>query len=147
MDGVSIAASVIGIAAAGAQLSIKLLNLTSQISTASDRMTSINSDIAFTSEVLRQLGELMPQKSAEDGTGIFSQIALQTVESAASTCRTAFEKLSEIIKAASRQLRRVERIGGEKIVLTRFEKMKWPFLQPNLEPLKTELGEAKRNRC
>ena len=73
MDGVSVAANIVGIATAGAALSIKLVTLATQISTAAERVSSIGSDISLTSGVLHQLGELMTQKTTDDGISIFSQ--------------------------------------------------------------------------
>lgn len=66
MGVVSISASVLAIATVGVQVSIKLIAFASQISTASDRSTSIGNDVSLTSGVLQQLGELMTQKATED---------------------------------------------------------------------------------
>ncbi|KAK3167417.1 hypothetical protein OEA41_010544 [Lepraria neglecta] len=73
MDGVSIAASIVGIASAGVQIAIKLVTLATQISTASERVSSIGNDMSLTSGVLHQLGELMTQKTTDDGISIFSK--------------------------------------------------------------------------
>lgn len=66
MGVVSISASVLAIATVGVQVSIKLIAFASQISTASDRSTSIGNDVSLTSGVLQQLGELMTQKATDD---------------------------------------------------------------------------------
>lgn len=46
MDGVSIAASIVGSAGAGVQIAIKLVTLATQISTASERISSMGNDIS-----------------------------------------------------------------------------------------------------
>lgn len=76
MDGVSIAASIAGIATAGVQVSIKLVSLAAQISTASDRVSSIANDISLTSGVLHQLGELVNRRTEDDGIGILNREGL-----------------------------------------------------------------------
>lgn len=57
MEAVSIAASLVGIGTAGCQIAIKLYTLATQISTASERISSISNDLSLTSGLLQQLGE------------------------------------------------------------------------------------------
>lgn len=142
MDGVSIAASLVGIGAAGCQIAIKLYTLATQISTASDQISSISNDVSLTSSVLQQLGELMRRKTADDSTSIFSQSGLETTRSSAAMCEDIFKKVEQAIRDASEQLRAKGRIVG-KIKLSRSEKAKWPFLQPSIESLRNDLREAK----
>ena len=87
MDGISIAASIIGIAEAGFQIATKLITLATQISTASDRVSSIGNDISLTSGVLRQLGELMNQnQKTTDGISIFKEDGLELTRKSAAAC-------------------------------------------------------------
>ena len=145
MDGIGAAASIISVATAGVQISIKLITLASQISTASERISSIGNDVSLTSGVLRQLGDLMTQKAADNDTGIsiFSQGGLETTKSSASMCQRIFEEIDKAMKKASEQLRSKGRFSGSKIKLSRMEKAKWPFLQPSIESLRIDLREAK----
>ena len=73
MDGVSVAASIVGIAGAGVKISITPVTLATQFSTASERVSSIGNDISLTSGVLQQLGDLMTQKTSHDSTSILLQ--------------------------------------------------------------------------
>ncbi|KAL8994312.1 MAG: hypothetical protein Q9169_005685, partial [Polycauliona sp. 2 TL-2023] len=143
MDGVSIAASIIGISAAGSQIAIKLYTLATQIGTASDRISSISNDVFSTAAVLQQLGELMNTTSTHDGTTIFSQGGLDTTRTSATMCETIFKSIEQATKEASEQLRGKNRFTGGKIKLSRSEKLKWPFLQPSIDSLRNDLGEAK----
>ena len=59
MDGISVAASVLAIATAGVQVSIKLVSLSNQVATARNRITSIGNDVSLTASILQQLAELM----------------------------------------------------------------------------------------
>lgn len=142
MDVVSIAASLIAIGSAGCQTAIKLYTLAAQISTASDRISSISNDVSLTSTVLQQLGELMAQKVTDDGTSIFSQVGLETTRTSAVMCEHIFKEIEQAGKDASEQIRRRGRLVG-KIELSKFERAKWPFLQPSIEYLRTDLREAK----
>ena len=145
MDGVSIAASIVGIASAGVQVSIKLVTLATQISTASDRVSAIGNDISLTSGVLHQLGELMTQKTTDDGVSIFSQGGLESTRASAAVCEKIFLQVEREAKKASEQLRDCKqgRFTGGKIKLSRAEKAKWPFLQPSVDTLRADLREAK----
>ncbi|KAL8669626.1 MAG: hypothetical protein Q9168_005791 [Polycauliona sp. 1 TL-2023] len=142
MDGVSVAASIIGISAAGSQIAIKLYTLATQIGTASDRISSISNDVFSTAAVLQQLGELM-NTSTHDGTTIFNQGGLDTTRASAAMCETIFKDIEQATKEASEQLRGKNRFTGGKIKLSRSEKLKWPFLQPSIDTLRKDLGEAK----
>lgn len=143
MDGVSIAASIVGIAGAGVQISIKLVTLATQISTASERVSSIGNDISLTAGVLHQLGELMTQKTTEDGVSIFSKGGLETTRTSAAMCERIFQEVGKEVKRASEQLRGCKRMEAGKIKLSKVEKAKWPFLQPSVDILRTDLREAK----
>lgn len=147
MDGVSIAASIIGIATAGVQVSIKLVTLATQISTASDSVSAIGNDISLTAGVLRQLGDLMTQETTVGGTSILNPEGLETTRTAAAMCERIFSEIEKEVKRASEQLRTYKKgLGkmlGEKIKLSTIEKTKWPFLQPRIDGLRADLRDAK----
>ena len=147
MDGVSIAASIVGIATAGVQVSIKLVTLATQVSTASDRISAIANDISLTSGALHQLGELMNRRTADNGVGILNQDGLETTRVSAAMCERVFQEIEKEVKRASEHLRRFKPSGGmmsgEKIELSPIEKAKWPFLQPNIDILRADLRDAK----
>ena len=144
MDGVSIAASLVGIGAAGCQIAIKLHTLATQITTASERISSISNDVSLTAGVLQQLGELMTRKADDDGTTIFSQSGLETTKSSAAMCQRIFKEIEQAAAEASKQIRaNASRLVGGKVKLSKSEKAKWPFLQPSIENLRIDLREAK----
>ena len=145
MDGVSVAASIIGIAEAGFQIATKLITLATQISTASDRVSSIGNDISLTSGVLRQLGELMNQnqKTTDDGVSIFKEDGLELTRKSAAACERIFLEVKNEAMKASKQIRESKWLTVGKIKLSNAEKAKWPFLQPSIEILRGDLREAK----
>lgn len=143
MDGVSVAASIVGIATAGIQISIKVVTLANQISTASERISSVGNDISLTAAILHQLGDLMGQRPTPDGLTIFSQGGLETTKSSAEICERIFGEVERETAKASEMLRGRRQRVGEKVKLSMMEKAKWPFLQPGLEALRVDLREAK----
>ncbi|KAL8907492.1 MAG: hypothetical protein Q9171_005834 [Xanthocarpia ochracea] len=142
MDGVSVAASLVGIGAVGSQIAIKLYTLATQISTASERITSISNDVSLTSGVLQELGEFMTRETANNDTSIFNRSGLETTKQSAAMCENVFKQIEQAAKDASQQLRTKNKFVG-KIKLSRSEKVKWPFLHPSIESLRIDLREAK----
>lgn len=147
MDGISVAASVLAIATAGVQVSIKLVSLSNQVATARNRITSIGNDVSLTANVLQQLAELMT-KGDGDGEGkvnVFSVEGLRTAQAAADVCHGVFLELAEALKRSCRQLqeRNHSAMIGSRIKLSRLEKIKWPFLQPSIDALCVALESAR----
>ena len=145
MDGISVTASVVSIASAGAQLSITLVTLGTQVKTASERIMSVSNDISVTSSVLHQLGDLMSQNNSrsETSTNIFSRSGLETTRASALCCKRIFEQIKNQARRASVQLRSRKRPRRDRIELTMMEKAKWPFFQPKMHSLREDLKEAK----
>ena len=143
MDGVSVAASILGIAGAGVKISVELVTFATRIDTATERITAIGNDVALTAGVLQQLGDFLQPKSPQDTASIFSEGGLRTTQASADACGKIFTELKKATDAASQQLRsNVKRPVG-KIKLSHFERLKWPFLQPNIDDLRNDLKEAK----
>ena len=143
MDGESAAASIVGIATAGIQVSIKVITLAGQISTAADRISSIGNDVSLMSAILHQLGDLMSEKTTDGSLPVFSKGGLETTKDSAEICQKIFKEIEIETAKASDMLRGRKRPMGEKVKLTIVEKAKWPFLQPSLEILRTDLRETK----
>ena len=144
MDGVSVAASIVGIATAGIQVSVKVVTLADQISTAAECISSIGNDVSLTSAILHQLGDLMSQKKTSGGSlPVFSKDGLESIINSAEECQKIFVEIERQTAKASNMIRGRKRPIGEMVKLTRVEKEKWPFLQPSIEILRTDLIEAK----
>ena len=146
MDGISAAASILAIASAGVQISIKLSAFATQVGTASDRIRSIGSDVSLTSNVLQQLSALMNKRGGQEPIEIFSEDGLRSTEASADACKRVFHELEESLRKASKQLRH-DTSGaaaiGKKVTLTKYEALKWPFLQPNIDGLRSALRDAR----
>ena len=143
MNHVSVAASIVGIATAGIKVSIKVITLASQVSTAADRISSIGNDVSLTSAILHQLGDLMSQKTTDSGLALFSKAGLESTKSSAEKCQKIFEEIERGTAKANNVIKGRKGPIEEMVKLTRAEKREWPFLQPSVEILRTELREAK----
>ena len=151
MDGISAAASILAIATAGIQVSIKLFSLAKQYSAASDRINGISVEVNFTSSVLKELAAHMVQGSTEndlkpDGNpaNILTESSLQITTSSAKICDKVIQELKGMLKKASKQIDNDEgTVIREEVTLSRMERVKLLFQQPQLSTLRDELGKAK----
>ena len=143
MEAVGAAAAIIGIAATGAQISLKFITFAEQVSTAAAHINAIASEVALVSATLQQLGELIGQKTSENDQSIFSESALRSTTSSAEKCKGIFEDLQSELRKASADIRKSNRLAGKQISLSRTERAKWPFLQPRMKSLRADLQEAK----
>ena len=142
MDGVSSAASIVAIAAAGLQISAKLVAFASDIKRASTHVNSLATDVSIVSSILHQLGELVEQKPDQGEVGIFSSHGLATTKASADVCKQIFTVIEEKLRSASKQARTGIKVG-DRIELSPIEQARWPFLQPSIDSLRKDLQEAK----
>ncbi|KAL8659539.1 MAG: hypothetical protein Q9226_000381 [Calogaya cf. arnoldii] len=74
---------------------------------------------------------------------IFSETGLTSTQAAAAACQSVFEALEVALRKASQQIRRRTLKPGEKIVLSKAESLRWPFLQPNFDAMGRELSSSR----
>lgn len=114
MDGASLAASIVGIATAGIQVSIKVVALAGQVSTAANRVSAIGNDISLTSNILQQLGELITEKNSGGTGSILNRGGLETTRSSAEICKRIFLEVEEEFAKASLLVRgRKHKVGEQ----------------------------------
>ena len=150
MDVVSAAASILAIAGAGIQISLKLIAFADQVGTAAKRIQDVGTDVSVTAGTLQELGELMNKsKSLKKSGGMFHPDQIQNIKASSDRCKGIFDDLKAVLGKASQQLRDVYKAkakgqeGSMKFKLSRLERMKWPFLQPSIGPLQSGLRDAK----
>lgn len=85
----------------------------------------------------------MNQKNTADGISIFSQAGLETTRTSATICERMFHSVEKEAGKAREQIMGTKILKEGKIKLSRMEKAKWPFLQPSIEVLRTDLREVK----
>ena len=150
MEAVGAAASILAIAGTGIQVSLKLIAFADQVGTAPQRIRDVGTDVSVTAGTLQELGELMRKNTASKRlTGIFKPDQVQHIEISSTKCMHIFDELKEILGKASQQLRNAYKSASKsndtfsRIRLSRLERMKWPFLQPSIQSLRSALGDAK----
>ena len=152
MEAVGAAASILAIAGAGVSISIKLITFADQVGTAPKRIRAVGTDVSVTAGTLQQLGELMKKPPKKNSTGMFWPDQVRNIRVSSNECKEIFDQLEAIFCKASQQLREVYKrdktsakslATPPKIKLSRMERLKWPFLQPSIEPLQSALRDAK----
>jgi hypothetical protein len=92
-----LAAGILQVAEIGSRLSIQLCTCYSRARHADDRLQSLSSDVALTSNVLRQLGENLQQ---DEQAKLYSTEALITAQDIPQECKAVFEKIGNAIHGA-----------------------------------------------
>ncbi|KAJ5817461.1 Glucose-methanol-choline oxidoreductase N-terminal [Penicillium robsamsonii] len=168
MEAIGAASAILAIASAGVQCSVKLVTFAGQVKTAPEQINMVAEDVSLNASILQQLGELAKENvgiepSASDDKddngnntnvksvsittskqSIFNTAGLETVTHIAKKCKEIFESLDESLRTASKQLHAKPRILG-KVKLSRAERFKWPFLLPEIDTMRNELGNVKGN--
>ena len=149
MEPVGAAASILAIAGAGIQISLKLIAFADRVATASKRIQDVGTEVSVTAGTLQDLGELMKQIPNKRSTGLFKPDQVQIIVASSTKCEGIFNELKEILSRSSHQLRDVYKSSAKshetspRIELSKWERMKWPFLQPSMEPLESALRDTK----
>ena len=144
MAGLGIIASVVQIADVGLRLSIKLYTFGEIVASADRSVISISKDVSLTSGVLKELGHILDK---DKETGTFSENAVQTADGVVKECLEVFQEMENILvkKLPSLESGRREGKGGEraKRATIMLERLKWGYLQPKLQLLRSNLDRLK----
>ena len=150
MEAVGAAASILAVAGAGIQISLKLIAFADQVGTAPEKIREVGTDVSVTGGTLQELGELMREETPTKKSALmFKPEQVQNIKIYSGRCDEIFKELKEILGKASQQLRGVYKLTAKgqaappKIMLSKLERMKWPFLQPSMESLRSALKDAK----
>ena len=145
MAELGIIASVVQIADVGLRLSIKLYTFGEIVASADRSVISISKDVSLTSGVLKELGQIL-DKDRETRT--FSENAVQTADGVVKECLEVFQEMENILVKKLPSLggggkegtRGGERVKRATIML---ERLKWGYLQPKLQLLRSNLDRLK----
>ncbi|KAE8153080.1 hypothetical protein BDV25DRAFT_45298 [Aspergillus avenaceus] len=163
MEAIGAASAILAIATAGIQCSVKLVSFAGQVKTAPERITHIAEDVSQNASILQQLGDLMSEdldiesidgsgdglqsimtlnqgdsygKANQDRHSVFNEAGLETTTKVATRCHEIFVSLNELLEEAGRT-------GSRPRKLSSMQKLKWPFLKPEIDTMREELKEAK----
>lgn len=105
MEAVSAAASILAIAGAGIQISLKLIAFADQVGTAPKRIQDVGTDVSITAGTLQELGELMERNMPnKNSIGLFNPDQVQNIEASSARCKDIFDELKNTLAKASKQL-------------------------------------------
>jgi hypothetical protein len=130
-----IAASVIQIAELGGKLSVKLFTFTRKIKNADKSIDSISQDIAATGAVLQQLGNELKK---DEKLRLCSPEAIATAKSLMDECHKIFKDLNDAVDGSSKGSG-----TGAKMLLSLKQRVKYTFLEPQIDLLKANLEKLK----
>ncbi|KAL8818282.1 MAG: hypothetical protein Q9191_007975 [Dirinaria sp. TL-2023a] len=134
MAELGIVTSIIQIADTGLRLSLRLYTYGETVAGADKAATTISKDVSLTSSVLQELGS---QLRKDQESPICSENAIQTAEQIVQECLQVFTELDKVLE------RSITKMGAGKWTSTVKEKFKWPFLQPRIELLRSNLDRLK----
>lgn len=134
MSGVEIlgiAAGVLQIAELGGRLSVKLYTFGRKIKNADKNIDSLSQEIAATGAVLQQLGNTLEK---DDQRKLCSDEALTTARNLVADCQKVFSELEDSLDGRS---------SSSKLVSTWKHRLKYPFLEPQIDLLLSNLERLK----
>jgi len=139
MAELGVIASVIQIADTGLRLSIKLYTFGELVASADKSVTSISKDVSLTSSVLKELGAKLHK---DEGCKFLTNTAVKTADDVVKECLEVFQEMENIVVKKLPNLRApgLEKASKATILL---ERLGWPYLQPKLQYLQSNLDRLK----
>jgi hypothetical protein len=135
---IGIVASVAQLADYGFKLSIQLFAYSQAVSTADQSIKGLSHDISLTSSVLQELCRLMES----DDSGLISTRAIEAIQQTVKECLQVFKELNDVLETSLENLGKSHTSDEKRKPKRRsiaFAKMKWPFQQPKVELLRSNL--------
>jgi len=145
MAGVGEASAIVGIVGLGFSIAAALNTYVSGVSAARDDVTSLSSEIEATLAHLRGLESLI--RKNED-TKAWDRDGLELANRAIEDCEKIIKKLRRLVQKASWKDKDDEDLEGfvkSEIDLSKFQRVLWPRLKPDLDLCKGELQRIKLN--
>lgn len=132
LEALGVAASIIQVADLGTKLSVKLFSFYRQVKNANESIQLLSNEVALVSAILRELGDNLKE---EELSKLCSDEAFRTLERVLDQCRNVLRQIERVIgiNDHSRKTRLQQVTGKFRLVL----------LEPNLDPLKTNLERLK----
>jgi hypothetical protein len=139
---IAIVASVAQLADYGFKLSVKLFTFSQAVSSADQSIKGISNDVSLTSTVLQELSLIFKA----DESRVVSAGAIEATRKTVEECMKVFAELEEALDKSLGNLGQGDggkakgKVGRGMIAL---EKLKWPFKQPKMELLRSNLDRLK----
>lgn len=152
MAEIGLVASVIQIADTGIKLSITLYTFAETVLTADKSIKEIASDVSLTSSVLEELGQNLKK---DQKSRLCSDNAVRTAEGIVKECGIIFKQINETLQTTLNKIKppagggkgkgkgKDGAQGGRTMAVAALERLKWPFLQPKMQLLRSNLDRLK----
>ena len=145
MAELGIIASVVQIADVGLRLSIKLYTFGEIVASADRSVISISKDVSLTSGVLKELGQIL---DSDRETRTFSENAVQTADGIVKECLGVFQEMESMLVKKLPGLAQTDSGNGKSgqranKATVMLERLKWGYLQPKLQLLRSNLDRLK----
>ena len=141
---IGIVASVAQLADYGFKLSVKLFSFSRAVSAADESIKAISNDVSLTSAVLQELCRIIKS----DESNVVSPRAVEATQQTVNECLQVFEQLNDALDKSLANLGKLENVEGKAKVkrgTIALEKLKWPFKQPKMELLRSNLDRLKES--
>jgi hypothetical protein len=143
MAELGIAASVVQLADFGLRLSVKLYTFSEAVASAPATVKEISTEVSLTSSVLKSLGDNLAR---DKQLRLCSQHAIESTEKTVTECLRVFKELEGALTKSMTRMGLAE-TGDKKKQHSRgvaaLERLKWPFLQPKMQLLRSNLDRLK----
>lgn len=141
------ALAVLGVVAAVAQLadygfklSVKLFTVSHTVYKAEQSIKDISNDVSLTSSVLKELGDTLKR---DEESRLVSEQAVKAAEQTVKECLKVFKELEDTLSGSMAKLG-LDGAGGKiKKSAATMERLKWPFMQPKMQLLRSNLDRLK----
>lgn len=135
---IAVLASIAQLADLGCKLSIRLYAYSQTAATADESIKGISSDVSLTSTVLQELNSLLKA----DESRIVSSTAIEATKQIVAECLKEFEQLDNALEKAIGNSGVTSKAKAQRGMST-FEKLRFPFKQPKLDLLRSNLDRLK----
>ena len=135
---IAVIASIAQLADLGCKLSVKLFSFSQTAATADESIKGISSDVSLTSTVLQELSIIIKA----DESRLVSATAIDATQQTVAECLKVFEQLDETLEKAIGSGGARSKEKGKK-GMSAFEKLKFPFKQPKIDLLRSNLDRLK----
>ena len=150
MAEIGLVASVVQIADTGIKLSITLYSFAETVLTADKSIREIAGDVSLTSSVLEELGRNLKK---DQKSRLCSENAVKTAEGIVTECAAIFNEIDGTLQTILEKIKpgvdprsgngKDGAHGGRKMAVAALERLKWPFLQPKMQLLRSNLDRLK----
>lgn len=132
-------AAIIQVADSGLRLSTTLFTFAETVASADRTISAISKDVSLTSSVLKELANILTQ---DKSPRVYSDTAIESAIAVVNECSGLFQELHSMLieKLPKHSSQRREKISRTTLAL---ERLKWPYLQPKMNLLQSNLDRLK----